>query len=94
MVCGGITQQVGRNWFLYAGAGYGKEDYLYKINEYSYDGDALLGTDYARDIKISTTGVAVEAGIIFRTGKFLLTGGASSVAFTMPNWQAGIGYSF
>ncbi len=92
--CAGITKQAGRNLYFYLGAGYGKEDYLYQINEFSYDGDTPLGTDYARDNSISTTGIALEAGLIIKTGKILITGGASSVAFTMPGWQVGLGLSF
>jgi hypothetical protein len=94
MALGGITWQVGRNFFMYGGVGYGKEETLYEINEYSYDGDAPLGVNYAKDTDASAKGVAVEAGIIFRTGKIVFMGGASSVAFSMPNWQAGIGISF
>jgi hypothetical protein len=91
---GGITWQVGRNFFMYGGAGYGKEVTLYEINEYSYDGDAPLGVNYAKDTNTSATGVALELGIIIRTRKVLFTGGASSVGFSTPNWQVGLGVSF
>ena len=94
MALGGITWQVGRNFFMYGGAGYGKEVTLYEINEYSCDGDTPLGVNYAKDTNANEVGVALELGIIIRTGKVLFTGGASSVAFSIPNWQAGIGYSF
>jgi hypothetical protein len=93
-VFGGVTWQVARKFFLYGGAGYGKEEVLYEINEYSYDGNAPLGTDYAKDSDNSAKGIAVEAGLLFKTGKIVIIGGASSVAFKIPNWQAGIGYSF
>jgi len=94
MTCGGITWQLAPNLFLYGGAGYGKEETLYEINEYSYDGDAYLGKDYAIDYSESASGIAAEAGLIFRTGKIVFSGGASTVAFSRLYWQAGIGYSF
>lgn len=90
----GITFQAGRNLFFYGGAGYGKYEVFYEIKEYSYDNDALLGTDYGRDENLSVTGPALEAGIIYRTGKLLLMGGANVINFNMPGWSAGIGVSF
>ncbi len=94
MICAGITWQAARKVFLYGGLGYGKEDYLYEINEYSYEGDVPLGKNYARDTKNSATGIAVEAGLMVRTGKLLISGGASSIGFNVPNWQVGLGYCF
>ncbi|MBK6346836.1 MAG: hypothetical protein IPF68_13050 [Bacteroidales bacterium] len=91
---GGLTFQAGRNFFIYAGAGYGKYEVLYEIKEYSYEDDALLGTDYGRDETLSVKGPALEAGIILRTGKVLLMGGANVINFKMPGWSAGIGLSF
>lgn len=91
---GGLTFQAGRNLFLYGGAGYGKYEVLYEIEEYSYEDDALLGTDYGRDETLSVKGPALEAGIILRTGKLLLMGGGNVLNFKMPGWNAGIGISF
>lgn len=91
---GGLTFQAGRNFFFYTGAGYGKYEVLYEIKEYSYEDDALLGTDYGRDETLSVQGPAFEAGIILRTGKVLLMGGANVINFKMPGWSAGVGFSF
>ncbi len=46
---GGVTYQAARDLFIYAGAGYGKENYLYEIDDFSYDNDAKTGTSYAKD---------------------------------------------
>ncbi len=93
-VCAGATFQTGRNFFIYAGAGYGKYEMLYEIKEYSYEDNALLDTDYGRDNSVSTTGPALEAGIIIRTGKVIVIGGGNLLNFKKPNWTAGIGISF
>ncbi|MFZ4546135.1 MAG: hypothetical protein ACOYN4_01800 [Bacteroidales bacterium] len=94
MACAGLTYQLARKLYMYGGAGYGKVDNLYEINEYSYDGDAPLGTDYGRDSKTSIVGVALDAGLTYKIGKLTLIGGASSIGFAIPDFQAGIGYSF
>jgi hypothetical protein len=94
MACAGLTYQLARKLYIYGGAGYGKVDNLYEINEYSYDGDTPLGTDYGRDSKTSIVGVALDAGLIYKIGKLTLIGGASSIGFAIPDFQAGIGYSF
>jgi hypothetical protein len=94
MACAGLTYQLARKLYIYGGGGYGKMDNLYEINEYSYDGDAPLGTDYGRDSKTSVVGVALDTGLIYKIGKLTLIGGASTIGFAMPDFQAGIGYSF
>jgi hypothetical protein len=90
---GGITYQAARDLFIYAGAGYGKENYLYEIDNFSYENDAKTGTSYAKDPD-SNEGVEVDAGIIYRFNKILLTGGVATINFNTINWTAGIGYSF
>lgn len=93
-VCAGLTSQVGPDLFVYTGAGYGKEEHFYKINEYSYDDNSLLGSDYGKDEEASVKGLTVEAGIIVRIKNVLIIGGANSTGFQIPNWVAGVGYSF
>jgi hypothetical protein len=90
---GGVTYQAARDLFIYAGAGYGKENYLYEIDNFSYENDGKTGTSYAKDPD-SNEGVEVDAGIIYRFRKLLLTGGAATINFNTINWTAGIGYSF
>jgi len=90
----GITYQPGKNIFLYAGAGYGKENYLYEIDKYSYENDTKTGTAYVKDPDYSIEGVEVDLGLIYRINKILLTGGATTINFKSYNWTAGIGVSF
>jgi hypothetical protein len=90
---GGVTYQAARDLFIYSGAGYGKENYLYEIDDISYENDANTGTSYAKDPD-SNEGVEVDAGIIYRFRKLLITGGAATINFNTINWTAGIGYSF
>jgi hypothetical protein len=90
---GGVTYQAARDLFIFVGAGYGKENYLYEIDDFSYENDAKTGTSYIKDPD-SNEGVEVDAGIIYRFRKLLLTGGAATINFNTMNWTAGIGYSF
>ncbi len=94
MACAGLTYQMLKNVFIYGGAGYGKADQLYELREYDYNGDTPLGTAFAKDNKASHSGIAVDAGVLFKMGKMTILGGASSVGFTLPDWQAGIGFCF
>jgi hypothetical protein len=93
-VCAGFTSQLRPNLFIYTGAGFGKEEYFYKINEYSYEDNSLLGSDFGKDEEASVKGLALEAGLIIRVKNFLIIGGGTSTGFQIPNWLAGIGYSF
>jgi hypothetical protein len=90
---GGVTYQAARDLFIYAGAGYGKENYLYGIDNFSYETDAKTGPGYAKDPD-SNEGVEVDAGIIYRLKKILITGGAATINFNTINWTVGIGYGF
>lgn len=90
----GLTFQPGKDFFIYAGAGYGKENYLYEIDDYSYENEAKTGTTYVKDPDYSNWGVEVDAGIIYRFNKLLFTGGATTVNFNTINWTAGVGISF
>ncbi len=92
-VGGGVNYQAARDLFVYLGAGYGKENYLYEIDDFSYENDAKTGTTFVKDPD-SNEGVEVDAGIIYRFKKLLLTGGAITINFNTINWTAGIGYSF
>jgi hypothetical protein len=91
---GGVTYQAARDLFIFAGAGYGKENYLYEIDDFSNDNEAKTGTTFVKNPDYSNEGVEADAGIIYRFGKLLLTGGAATINFNTINWTAGIGYSF
>lgn len=91
---GGVTYQAARDLFVFAGAGYGKENYLYGIDELSYETEATTGTSYIKDPDYSNDGVEVDAGIMYRFKRILLTGGATTINFNTINWTAGIGICF
>lgn len=90
----GITYQPGWNTFLYAGAGYGMQKYLAELNEYSYEGDALTGTNWAESTENSYSGVELGVGFIQRFGPVIISGGATALNFEVFNFTAGVGVTF
>lgn len=93
-VGGGVTYQAARNLFLYAGAGYGKENYLYGIDHYNYETESNTGSSYVLDPDYSNEGIEADAGIIYRFNKVIVSGGATTINFKTINWTAGIGICF
>ena len=89
---GGATYQAAKNLFINAGAGYGKENYLYGIDDYSYENEAKTGTAFVKDPDYSNEGVEADAGIMYRFHKLIITGGAATINFKTINWTAGIGF--
>lgn len=90
----GINYQPVKNLFLYLGAGYGKEDYLMKIDEYSYDGDVKTGSDYVKYDGYCNSGVEIDLGLMYRIKWLLLSAGGTTINFKTFNWTGGIGVSF
>ncbi|MFH1298089.1 MAG: hypothetical protein ABIJ04_12630 [Bacteroidota bacterium] len=90
----GITYQPARNFFLYLGAGYGKEDYLLGMDEYSYEGDVKTGSSNARYDGYCTSGVEVDLGLMLRFKWFLLSAGGTALNFKSFNFTAGVGAAF
>jgi len=91
----GVTRQVAWNTFLYAGVGYGVENYIMEFNEYNYDvATTSTGTKWAKDEDNSNSGVEIDAGIIIRLNKFVLGAGGTALNFKSFGWTASIGYSF
>ena len=93
-VCAGITFQPTWNLFIYAGIGYGKEEYLMEIDEYSYNDNSNTGKALVKCKDHSYTGFEMDAGLIYRIGKFIISGGAATINFQTFNWTAGVGVSF
>ncbi len=91
---GGVTYQAGRDLFIYAGAGYGKENYLYEIDEFSYENDAKTGTSFVKDVDYSNEGVEVDAGVMHRFKKIIISAGATTINFKTIYWTAGFGICF
>ena len=93
-VCAGITLQPTWNFFIYAGVGYGKEEYLMEIDEFSYEENNSTGKALVKNKDYSYTGFEMDAGLIYRLGKFIISGGATTINFQTFNWTAGVGVCF
>ncbi|MBL7113949.1 MAG: hypothetical protein ISS19_18565 [Bacteroidales bacterium] len=90
----GITYQPAKNFFLFLGGGYGKEDYLLGMDEYTYDGDVKTGTTFAKYDGYCTSGVEVDLGLMLRFKWFLLSAGGTALNFKSFNFTAGVGAAF
>ncbi len=93
-VVAGATFQLGKTGFIYTGAGYAFEKYLFAIDEYTYNPPEKTGDAYVKDSEYSVTGFELDAGLMLRFGKFLITGGGYTINFESFGWTAGIGVSF
>ena len=89
----GVNLQPANNIFLYMGVGYGKEDYMMKIDEFSYEGDVNIGSSYVKYDQYSNSGVEIDLGVIYRIKMLMLSGGATMINFKTFGWTAGIGIS-
>ena len=93
-VCAGITYQPAWNIFLYAGVGYGKENYLMEIDDFSYEDNSKTGQSLVKYTNQSYTGLEIDAGVMYRFNKFLISGGVTTINFEKIGWIAGVGISF
>ena len=90
----GITYQLSRNFYLFGGVGYGKEEYHWQIDEFNYDSPHKIGQSYVKDDASSATGFELDVGGIMRFNKFIITAGGTTINFSVFNWIAGIGVAF
>jgi hypothetical protein len=90
----GVTQQIAWNAFIYAGVGYGVENYIMEFNEYNYDQTSSTGTEWAKDEEYSNSGVEIDAGILIRYKGFVFGAGGTALNFKSFGWTASVGYSF
>ena len=90
----GITFQFTRNLFLNTGVGYGVENYMYEIDKFSYEADNKTGTAWTKDADYSYSGFELDAGLIFKYHKLIISGGATTINFSVFNWETGIGLAF
>ena len=93
-VCAGITYQPSWNIFLYAGAGYGKEEYLMEIDDFSYENNSKTGQSLVKYSDQSITGIEIDAGVMYSFNKFLISGGITTINFEKIGWTAGVGIRF
>lgn len=91
---GGATFQTSWKVFFNIGGGFGVENYLYQIDEYSYETESKTGTTWVEDTDYSNIGFELDAGMILKFNKFIISGGATSINFKTINWTAGIGVAF
>ncbi len=92
-ITGGVTFQAARNFFLYAGGGYGYYNLLWHINNLDYSGNPLSDA-YVKHTERSITGIEAEAGFIVRFNKIYISAGALSLQFKTIDVAFGIGVSF
>lgn len=90
----GITKQLHRHLFLYAGAGYGEENYLITIDSYTYDNVASTGSSWVNYEKYASSGIEIDAGIILNYQMFLISAGVTIIDFKTFGWTAGLGIRF
>jgi len=90
----GITYQAARQFYLYAGAGYGKEEFHWQIDDYTYEPEEKTGESWVKDDATSVAGFELDAGGILRFNKFLITAGGSTINGKVFNWTAGLGIAF
>ena len=90
----GITQQISWNAFLYAGFGYGIENYILEINEYDYNNSVSTEKTWTKYEGYSNTGVEMNIGLIYRYKRILFSAGGTALNFKSFSWSGGLGYSF
>lgn len=96
----GFNSQRSDKAFFYAGIGYYMENFLYQIDEISYNNQPAT-TSYVKDVNYSSEGLEIDVGMKFRFNKFIITGGLLAYDFENVenvediklNWTAGIGFS-
>ena len=91
---GGITIQASWNVFFNIGVGYGTDNYMYEIDEYTYENDTQTGTSWVQDNDYSATGFELDAGMILKFNKLVISGGGTAINFQTFNWLLGIGVAF
>ena len=91
---GGITFQPAWNTFIYAGAGYGTQKVMAEVDEYEYATNTKTATNWAENTENNYSGFELEAGIMYRFGHVLVSGGATTINFEAFNFTAGIGVAF
>ena len=90
----GIAYQPARNFYIYLGVGYGKENYMVGVDTYDYDGDVKTANEYAKYDGKCNSGVEVDLGLMLKINRFLLSAGGTTINFKTINWTVGIGICF
>jgi len=93
-ITGGLTWQLGKNFFMYTGGGYGIKDLLWQMEIYDYENNEKSGEEYVQQPDYSYSGLEAEAGFILRMNSFLLEARATTVNFKYTNVTLGVGVAF
>lgn len=93
-ITGGITWQLGKNFFVYTGGGYGMKEHLWQMELYDYETDSKTGEEYVQQPDYTYTGLEAEGGVMLRINKIFISAGVTSVSFKYTNLTAGLGYAF
>ncbi|MFC2086161.1 PEGA domain-containing protein [Bacteroidota bacterium] len=90
---GGLIFRLVRNVNLYTGVGYGYNKTLWQISEYQYP-DTYIEDKLVENVEYSITGIAVEAGLMYRGKRLLYNIGYSTLAFKNSAVVLGTGLYF
>ena len=93
-IIAGITQQLHRNLFLYLGAGYGVENYIIGLNNYSYENDLMIDADWAVYKGYNTAGIEIDAGLLYSYKMLVFGAGGTALDFKSFGWTASLGIKF
>lgn len=91
---GGVTWQVIPNLYLYGGLGYGKQNYLVQVDQYTYSASEPFGKLYAKYDGYCVSGMEADAGAMYRIKWFLVSAGLTTIKFKSVYWTAGVGVTF
>lgn len=84
-ITGGGIIRLGCPIHLYVGSGYVDRKVVMRRGDTG---------DYYKDTNTSISGIAFEAGLLFRMNHFVINGGSSFIGKSIFNAHVGIGYSF
>lgn len=90
----GLNAQLSWNTFLYLAAGYGTDSYGFEIDNFDYDSNAKIGSDWVKDETNLYSGVEIDLGMMFRLGDIILSAGGTILNFEQPGFTIGLGYNF
>jgi hypothetical protein len=94
VVTAGFTFQLNWQSYLYAGAGYGTKKYYSEIIELGGNDLTPQGNTWVNMSEFEESGIEIEAGTIFKFGKFSFSAGVSGFNFKQLGANASIGVAF
>jgi hypothetical protein len=93
-ITSGLNFLVAKDFYLFAGAGYGTRKYLWHINNYSYPDEKLVSDSYASHEDYEVSGIQLDGGAMLRIGKILVHGCVTNLNLQYMSVAAGIGIEF